>query len=1119
MIRSFLLLVLLFGPMFAQTAQVTGRVLDPSGAMVSAVSVVLTNVATGVSKSQESDQEGRYVVPLLQPGEYRISVQKEGFRSIERDGIILEVDQVARIDFTLEVGSVAESISVTASAPLLDQETSSLGQVIENKRITEIPLNGRNVFSLVQLAAGVQPLSGINAGFNDNSSFNASNLSIGGGRGAMNALLLDGANNASPQREEAAVAPSIDAVEEFKVYTNGASAEFGRTSGGVISVVTKSGTNSFHGSGYEFVRNEVLDARNTFAASRAPFRFNQFGGTIGGPIRIPKLYDGRNRSFFFLGYEGYRYVNYADQIFTIPTEKQRAGDFSSTFAANGRLMTIYDPGSTRQNPSGNGSVRDPFAGNRIPQNRFDPVAQNVMAVVPLPNRAPTNPLTNVQNFAQQNRRASDNDQWMGRLDHYFTPMHRLSFRLTRNLNLESGGNFYGGFLNMGGQQDRYDRDYLQGVLSETHVLRPNITGEFRFGYVLTQLLRESPSSVEDVDRLGFPSMFPEWVPGMVVEDFTSLAISTPTRHSHVSASMSETLTMVSGKHTLKFGGEIRSFQRNSLQNQTQTAFNRAMTNNPQSPAGSGYGVATFLLGAVNDGFLSENVREYWRAKYYALFLQDDWKITPRLTLNLGLRYDVETEPVEKYDRRSNFNLTKINPLTTLPGVLEYAAVDFGSSPVPTDFNNFGPRVGFAYTVDSANTTVIRGSYAIFYLPGFETFQDSAGWSVTNNLSNTSGGISPTFYLSTGPSSLIEPLGSAAGPAGFLGATVNHRLGDTRTSYSQQWSMGLQRSLPGGWVAEAFYTGAKGTKLGVGGQNAPFNNFDPQYLSLGFALQTQVPNPFASLGIFGPTVARSQLLRPYPAYQAVNINTPHWGASIYHGLQLTARKRLSGSHSVLASYTVGKMIDDIAPSLIGFSGYNTGATAYQNQYDRRAERSISPADVSQRLTGSYIVQLPFGKGQRWVTSGVLEKLIGGWQCSGVLSLSTGQPLVVRGAQNNAADRPNSAGRSAYLASDERTRYEWFDTSAFTAPALFTFGNLGRVLPDVRAPGIVNLDVGLHKFFSVGEHVRIQLRGEAFNVTNKVNWAGPNVNALNAAFGQISATSTPARILQLGMKVLF
>jgi hypothetical protein len=570
--------------------------------------------------------------------------------------------------------------------------------------------------------------------------------------------------------------------------------------------------------------------------------------------------------------------------------------------------------------------------------------------------------------------------------------------------------------------------------------------------------------------------------------------------------------MVRGKHTIKVGGEFRTLQRNPLSNATRMSFNRAMTTNPQSPGGTGYGVATFLLGAVNDGFLSQNIREYWRAKYFALFLQDGWKVTPRLTLNLGLRYDAETEPVEKYDRRSNFNITKVNPLTGLPGVLEYAGVDFGSSPVPTDWNNFGPRVGCAYTVDSSNKTVVRGSYAIFYLPGFEIFQESAGWSATTLFSNTSGGINPTFYMSKGPSSLVQPLGSAAGPAGFLGATVSLRMGDTRISYSQQWSMGLQRALPGGWVVEAFYTGSKGTRLGVGGQNAPFNNYDPSYLSLGFALQTQVPNPFASLGIFGPTVARSQLLRPFPAYQNVSIIAPHWGSSIYHGMQVTGQRRLFRGHSVLISYTAGKLIDDIAASLIGFSGYNTGPTAYQNQYDRRAERSISPADVSQRLTASYIAQLPFGRGQRWVQSGFLEKIVGGWQCSGILNLSTGQPLVVRGAQNNAADRPNSDGRSANLSSDERTRYRWFDTSAFPAPPLYTFGNLGRVLPDVRAPGIFNLDVSLQKFFRIGEHVRLQLRGEAFNVTNKVNWAGPNVNDLGTAKLLGIATRTIYRRLE-------
>ena len=688
--------------------------------------------------------------------------------------------------------------------------------MIENKRIVELPLNGRNVFSLVQLAAGVQPLSGINAGFNDNSNFNASNLAIAGGRGAMNAVLLDGANNASPQREEVAVAPSIDAVEEFKVYTNGASAEFGRTSGGVISVVTKSGTNQLHGSVYEFVRNEKLDARNTFAASRPPFRYNQFGGTAGGPIVLPKLYDGRNRSFFFFGYEGYRYINYANQIFKVPTESQRAGDFSRTFAANGRLMTIYDPGSVRPNPSGSGFVRDAFAGNQIPQSRFDPVARSVMAAVPLPNRAPANLVTNEQNFAHQNRRQNANDQWMGRLDHNFTDFQRLSFRITRNMNLDSGGNFYGGFLNMGGNLDRYNRDYQQAVLSETHVLSPRITGEFRVGLVLTQLFRDPPSSAADVERLGFPSIYAPWVPGMVVEDFTTLAAANTTRQTHTSASVAETLTLMRGKHTTKIGGEIRSFQRNTMSNATQLNFNRVITSNPQSPAGTGYGVATFLVGAVNDGYLSTNIKEYWRARYYALFVQDDWKLHPRLTLNLGLRYDVETEPYEKYNRRSNFNISRVNSLTGLPGVLEYAGVEFGRSPVPADKNNLGPRIGFAYTADSSNKTVIRGSYGIYYLPGFETFQEAAGWSATTALSNTSGGIQPTFYLSRGPSALVKPLGSAMGPAGFLGATVAFRMGDTRISYAQQWSMGLQRSLPGDWMLEAVYNGSKGTRLGVGG---------------------------------------------------------------------------------------------------------------------------------------------------------------------------------------------------------------------------------------------------------------------------------------------------------------
>ncbi len=466
---SFLAVMGILIPCLAQTpnAQVTGRVADASGAVMPEVQITLTDVNRRLEWKTATNSSGVYRFSFLGPGTYSLTLEKDGFRTLSRTGITLVVDQVVRLDFTLEVGAVTERVEVSAEASLVDSETSSLGQVIDNKRILEMPLNGRNVMSLVQLSAGVQPLSGINSGFSETGNFGGSNLAINGGRGSLNALLLDGANNAAPEREEYAVAPSVDAVEEFKVYTNGASAEFGRTAGGVISVVTKGGTNQPHGTLYEFLRNDKLDARDAFAARRGVLRYNQFGGTFGGPIVVPKLYNGKDRTFFFFSYEGYRNKFPANQLDTVPTPLQRSGDFSQTFLPNGRLIPIYDPETTRVNPNGAGFIRDLFAGNRIPSSRFDRVSVALMAErAPLPNQSPADPVTNVQNYFLQSGRSIDNDQWLGRFDHNLNQNHRLMYRLAYNRNI------VGTERTWQANNDEFTRNYQQAVASETHTISP-----------------------------------------------------------------------------------------------------------------------------------------------------------------------------------------------------------------------------------------------------------------------------------------------------------------------------------------------------------------------------------------------------------------------------------------------------------------------------------------------------------------------------------------------------------------------------------------------------------------------------------------------------------------------
>ncbi len=1108
----------------SSSSTISGIVRDASGAAVAGAEVAVTNKATQLVRKVSSGASGEYVAPLLDIGSYEVSVTKPGFKTFVQSNLSLALNQVARLDITLEVGGVSEKIEISAQNTSLDTETSSVGQLVTNSQITQMPLNGRNVMSLLQLSAAVTPQGGINAGFNEGTGFLVSNVSIAGGRGSMNQILFDGANNAAATRQEIAVSPSVDAVAEVKVYTTGAPAEFGRTTGGAISMVSKSGTNEWHGTLYEFLRNDKLDARNAFALSRPPFRFNQFGGSIGGPLRIPKIYDGRNRSFVFFNYEGSRFVNYTNRLFTVPTNLQRQGDFSQTAIANGTILGVYDPASTIANPAGSGFVRTPFPGNRIPSSRFDRITAAIMNDVPLANTTPSSAVTQINNYFEQRRRQTSNDQYIGRLDHNFNPAHRLSYRMAYNYNAIRPESQFGNYLTQGENNDIFDRNYSQQVASYTWLLSPRVFLDARAGYVRTLITRRPPTfGGQDMNRLNYPSILPRVIfPSHNVTDFVELGGGQVVDGGVHTITYNQAVTQIAGRHTLKYGGEIWRQRNNRFQQAGLSGtfnFTRALTQDPQRPQLTGYGVATFLLGAVNAGQLVTATKLYERAWYGAFFVQDDWRVHSRLTFNLGLRYDIETNPVDRFNQRSAFNFTRTNPITNLPGVLEFAGVNYDGSVVPTDKNNFGPRFGFAYTVDPSGRTVIRGSYGLFYQGIFETFESNLGWSATTPFNDPSIGPLPTFYMTQGPRAIIQPPGNSQGAASFLGLGVLGRDPGDRVGYTQQWSFNIQRSLPGRWVVETGYVGTKANKLGNGAQGVNVNALDPQYLSLGFALQDQVPNPYQRFGAFGATIPRSQTLLPYPTYQGVTRRAPAFGNSIYHALQINARKAMSWGLTAQLSYAFGKTIDDTVPSLsAGFAGFNTGDPGYQNFYDRRAERSISPTDVSQRFVGNWLYSLPFGSGQKFAMRGPLDWVLGGWQITGILTVQTGQPLVVRGASNNAANRPNSTGKSAYLEPEQRSTARWFDTTAFSGPPLFTYGNLGRVLPDVRTPGLMQLDAGLQKFFRVNEGVQIQLRGEAFNATNRTNLGAPDVGFLSTGFGSINSAGQ-SRVMQVGAKLTF
>lgn len=1121
----------------AQTAQIMGLVTDINGGVMPKVKVVVTNEKTGIVRNTETKAEGYYSVPLLPPGSYRMVVQAEGFRPNSRESILLAVDQVARIDFVMEVGTVTETIEVVGAANLVDSATATVGKVIENRRISDLPLNGRNALALVLLVPGVRSqASPTNSGFGDRG-LALTAISINGGPGGANSYMLDGGNNIEAYQAGLSVNPSVEAVEEFKVQANTMSAEFGFTAGGVINMITKSGTNRFHGSAFEFVRNDKFDARKTFAVTKAPFRYNQFGASLGGPLILPRLYAGRNRTFFFYNYEDWRFRRYDNPIFSIPTPEQRNGDFSELRDASGRLIPIYDPATTRPNPSGSGFIRDLFPRNFIPGNRLDPVSKNILPFYPLPNRPPSNTFTNSNNFIASNAESRWMRQYTARLDHQISSKNALFGRYLYYQHFTDGG--LGGVYPNPIVRQRLDHfENRNFILSDTHVFGPTLLNEFRSG--VTRLL--FPFAVASFGgdwphKLGLPSSVPPDTIPYVSNGLPTFVTGTAGLRASTVWQFTDTVTYIRSSHNLKIGVEARIDRTNNFQRSSPSGtftFPASLSGNPQQQAGTGSGFATFLLGAVGSASVTTHLGQAQHGYSRSFFVQDDWKLTRRLNVNLGLRYDFQPWPVERYNRVSNFDPFTVDARSGLLGRQKYAGIDYGRSAMRNDTRNFGPRLGFAYDVFGNGRTTFRGGYGIFYPLIFarDYFGSSAGFASTSTSYLATGGNSnlPAFQFQNGfPTPPVQPQGPALGPSGFLGQSVSYTQADERVPRCQQWNLSLQRQIGARWLLEVTYSGSHGTHFLSG--NYDWNQLDPSYLSLGTALQNAVPNPNAGLvpGSLGSaTITREQSLRPYPYYNSITVANPHGGNYHYHAFLLSVEKRFSRGLTIMGSYTAGKLISDsIRTEGAGGDIYEqVDVTDYQNgKFDRRSGRSLDPTDVAQRFVFSGIYQLPFGKSRRWESANrFLNASIGGWQVNSVTTIQTGLPVVIRGADNLRADRPNSTGASAKLS--DHNAYRWFDTNAFVNPLNYTFGNVGRVLPDVRTPGVVNIDLSVVKDTSIREGFRVEFRAEAFNFANHVNLGFPDVTFVpapsgqnrSATFGTIT-TSRDARIVQLGLKLIF
>jgi hypothetical protein len=1147
---AIVLAIGLFAPhVSAQTVagQISGLVTDPSGAAISGATVVVTDIDRNVNIRSVSNESGFYLISPLPPGRYKMRAEKAGFRAHLVELIPIATQQKAEANIALQVGAVSESVTVNSGAQMVDTTTATLSGVVENKRIIDLPLNGRNVYSLAWATAGVfpqRPAAGsANEGFHSIGIF-----TVNGGRDSSNAILMDGVpvtmnSNTANMNANSAV-PSVEGVEEFRIQTNSYSAEYGRSGGGVLTIATKSGTNTLHGSLFEFVRNSKMDANNWFANASgqklATFQRNEFGASSGGPLVIPKVYDGRNKTFWFAVYEGRRQRSASTRFFTLPTDEQMGGDFSKTLTSAGALRNIYDPMSTAADPARPGQfLRTPFAGNRIPVNRFDPVSANVLKFFgPKPN-LPGQANTGQNNFFFQGKAPTDVNRATSKVDHNFNENQRIFFRYSIFQNENSQPELWAGpGCPDGGCYSNYER--MQNVaLDYSWTLNPTTLLSLRYGFARSILDRGSWFKNFKPTSLGLPASVETGADLLVFPEFAVEEMTMPGllhhwnfRSANQSHTIVGTLSKVLGSHSLKVGTELRKNLINHMQApwSLNFTFNRAMTQGPDPrvvSANGGFGFASFLLGTGASGSEVHGIRPALESKSYGFYLQDDFKVNRKLTLNLGLRWDFETGLTERHDRYAVFDTAAVNPLSQRTGLNLRGGWTFankgaqGRNLRSIEFGKIAPRIGLAYQLRPS--TVIRAGGGIFYTMatygannyGTAPFRASTPWVPTID------GVTPTDLLRNPfPNGVLQPEGSVNGLGAAIGQGVGSPIPSTMTTpYNSQWNFSIGQDLGRGMVFDLAYAGNKGTKLPLSWQ---MDQLADSQIRPDAGLLDTVANPFFGIIPVGPlsnrTVQRGELLTPYPQYPGVSFAGTSWGNSNFHSLQATFKKRFSGSGTMVVAYTWSKLIADGGDNAWDSSGF-------RNFNCRACERSISPYHYPHRLVMTSTYELPFGKGKQFGSqwNGFMNAVLGQWQLNGVLTLSSGSPLQMLTTGNTSfsfggGQRPDSTGQDANL--DNPTLDRWFDTSAFRLPAQYTFGNMGRMHPNLRSDFVETLDMSVFKRFNiVGERVALELRGESFNALNHPVFGSPNTTVGNAQFGRVTGMANAPRQTQFALKLLW
>jgi hypothetical protein len=1108
------------------TGSITGVVTDSTGSVIPTAEVLVTNKGTNIQSSARTDSGGNYTIPLLPRGEYRVEVVSPGFKRFLRDGIVLQVQQTARVDVQLAVGELAESVMVTADAARLETENATLSKIVDNRAIVNLPLNTRNVYSLVFLTPGVTGSVG--------NSYGEMRYSVNGARARTMDTMIDGVSAAHPTVNGfngISVFPSVDAIEEFKLLGADYPAEFGRSLGSVLNVVFKSGTNQWHGSAYEFLRNSALDANDFFNNSRniplLSFKRSQFGGVLNGPIR-------RDKTFFMVSFEALRERRAASTITSVPTALERAGDFSQTRNAAGQPLIIYDPLTTRS--TGSSNIRDQFPDNKIPAARFDPVAVNLAKFYPMPNTAPTGLSNFTNNYTAAASRPLDMTQHDYRVDHIISPSQRFFARYSTRLNEDRAAIFFPDDLKIAEGRINQE-DHVHGAVADyANTLTPTTILNTRLGFARTLFVFNNQGFGFAPSNLGLPKYIDSAVdfhqfPGFSVSDYRSLGGGDHRRNAFMTYTFVASLNKTHGKHAFKMGLDSRMMRVNVNEgrNASSYSFTRGMTQGPnpnQSTPTGGNGFASLLLGAGSSGSLQANYKNVaTQSFYYAGYFQDDWRVTPTLSLSLGLRWDIDTPRTERYNRTNIFDPQAATPVSEiLPGVTGgLVFVGVGNQPrtqFKPDRNNLAPRIGISWQF--VPKTVLRIGYAHVYGPSQQAAAGTIGtmgFRVDNTWVASIDGLTPNNYLrDPWPLGLNPVVGSANGVLTQLGNSIEATTVDIISPWTRQMNVNIQRELPFATLLEVAYVGTRGFHLHRNDEGGlSLNQLDPAHMALGAQLNQQVPNPFfgtrfATGVLANRNTTRAQLLRPYPQFTNIIPIYSVGASSFYNSLQISVNKRFTHGLQMQLAYTWGKSIDD--------------GMSHQNSYDIRASRALSDIDIAHRTVIMGVYELPFGRGRRIGTNWnkITDLAIGRWQVNGIATFSTGTPLGISASNNagifNVAIRPNNNGQSGKLTGPVQQRLNrYFDTSVFSQPTAFTFGNMGPRVSDIRNDGIYNWDLSLFKDFQATERVKAQLRMEALNAFNTPRFGSPNTSVTSSSFGVITSQSNAPRQIQLALKVIF